>query len=61
MKIFKIDSMGLLFTILQPKFKEKTRFVAPERIATYVATVLDADPAAKALLTGPGSTAEFYA
>ena len=61
MKIFKIDSMGLLFTILQPKIKEKTGFVPPERIAAYVAAVLDADSAAKALLTGPGSTAEFFA
>lgn len=54
-------AVGLLFTILQPKIKEKTGFVPPERIAAYVAAVLDADPAAKALLTGPGSTAEFYA
>jgi hypothetical protein len=53
--------VGLLFTILQPKIKEKTGLVPPERIVAYVAAVLDADPAAKALLTAPGSTAEFFA
>ena len=52
-------AVGLLFTIMQPKIKEKTSFVAPERVASYVNAVLAKDPAAAALLTE--NTGKFLA
>ena len=52
-------AVGLLYTIMQPKVKEKTNFVPPERVSQYVAAVLAKDPAAAALLTE--NTGKFLA
>ena len=45
-------AVGLLYTIMQPKVKEKTGFIAPERVSQYVSAVLAKDPAAATLLAG---------
>ena len=52
-------AVGLLYTIMQPKVKEKTGFVPPENVASYVSAVLAKDPAALALLTE--NTGKFLA
>ena len=52
-------AVGLLFTIMQPKIKEKTGFIPPERVAQYVSAVLAKDPAAATLLAG--NTGKFLA
>ena len=52
-------AVGLLFTIMQPKVKEKTGFVPPENVSQYVSAVLGKDPAAAALLTE--NTGKFLA
>ena len=52
-------AVGLLYTIMQPKVKEKTGFIAPERVSQYVSAVLAKDPAAAALLTE--NTGKFLA
>ena len=52
-------AVGLLYTIMQPKVKEKTGFVAPARVSEYVSAVLAKDPAAAALLTE--NTGKFLA
>jgi glutathione S-transferase len=52
-------AVGLLFTIMQPKVKEKTGFVPPERVSQYVGAVLAKDPAAAVLLTE--NTGKFLA
>jgi len=52
-------AVGLLYTIMQPKVKEKTGFVAPERVSQYVSAVLAKDPAAEFLLTE--NTGKFLA
>ena len=52
-------AVGLLFTIMQPKVKEKTNFVPPENVSQYVSAVLAKDPAAAALLTE--NTGKFLA
>ena len=52
-------AVGLLFTIMQPKIKEKTGFVPPERVSEYVSAVLAKDAAAAALLTE--NTGKFLA
>ena len=52
-------AVGLLYTIMQPKIKEKTSFVPPERISQYVSAVFAKDPAAAALLTE--NTGKFLA
>ena len=52
-------AVGLLYTIMQPKVKEKTGFIAPERVSEYVSAVLAKDTAAAALLTE--NTGKFLA
>ena len=52
-------AVGLLYTIMQPKVKEKTGFVPPENVSKYVSAVLAKDPAAAALLTE--NTGKFLA
>ena len=52
-------AVGLLYTIMQPKVKEKTGFVAPERVSQYVSAVFAKDPAAETLLTE--NTGKFLA
>ena len=52
-------AVGLLFTIMQPKIKEKTGFEPPERISQYVSAVFAKDPAAETLLTE--NTGKFLA
>ena len=52
-------AVGLLYTIMQPKVKEKTGFIAPERVSQYVSAVLAKDPAAEKLLTE--NTGKFLA
>ena len=52
-------AVGLLFTIMQPKIKEKTSFLPPERISQYVSAVFAKDPAAETLLTE--NTGKFLA
>ena len=52
-------AVGLLYTIMQPKVKEKTGFIAPERVSQYVSAVLAKDPAAATLLAG--NTGKFLA
>ena len=52
-------AIGLLFTIMQPKVKENTGFIAPERVSQYVSAVLARDPSAAALLTE--NTGKFLA
>ena len=52
-------AVGLLYTIMQPKVKEKTGFIAPERVSQYVSAVLAKDPAAETLLTE--NTGKFLA
>ena len=52
-------AVGLLFTIMQPKVKEKTSFVPPENVSQYVSAVLAKDPAAETLLTE--NTGKFLA
>ena len=52
-------AVGLLYTIMQPKIKERTGFVPPENVAAYVSAVLAKDPAAAALLTE--NTGKFLA
>ena len=44
---------------MQPKIKEKTNFVPPERVSEYVSAVLAKDAAAAALLTE--NTGKFLA
>ena len=52
-------AVGLLYTIMQPKVKEKTGFVVPVRVSEYVSAVLAKDSAAAALLTE--NTGKFLA
>jgi glutathione S-transferase len=52
-------AVGLLFTIMQPKVKEKTGFVPPENVSQYVSAVFAKDPAAEALLAE--NTGKFLA